>query len=443
MKKSIAVPILILALAAGAAAQTPPNEKSIAKAKVAPPSPDISTFQKVGSGLLDQFLDGVRELAATAPGTRGILEPRLSAMMSAAIRSRDENAIDYRFFDRYNKLLAVTRLIILPDDDRILGPIVDESIWQFIRDKTGDISAFHEDWIKGGPKAVNLVAKALAAELIDLQLYLDTLPRRAELQRKIEERMSGPAKGPAGSADDRPEPSAAPAAAPQGLRLHEELLLIALRDRQGTVASAATAKYALGAAILAELLLDKRVEIREEGKAEYVRLLDATPPGDSLLDDALARIAAAREPARLRTWIERFAGLKDLRARAAAGLVDRGVLRVERDKVAGLFDRTVYPQVDPRPERELTARLEAAVFGDEARVEPRTVLLVSLARNANLLPLVLDKGRLKDRKVRLERIQNGDLIGPAERQAVHAMQAARAFTAIAASTVVVSSGAHR
>jgi hypothetical protein len=42
------------------------------------------------------------------------------------------------------------------------------------------------------------------------------------------------------------------------LFLYEEVMLLALRDEEGTIASGTMYQYAIGAAILAELLLNKR-----------------------------------------------------------------------------------------------------------------------------------------------------------------------------------------
>ena len=51
------------------------------------------------------------------------------------------------------------------------------------------------------------------------------------------------------------------------LRLHEEILLLALRDEAGTIHSGTSLRYAVAGAVLAELLLEDRVRLEErEGK---------------------------------------------------------------------------------------------------------------------------------------------------------------------------------
>jgi hypothetical protein len=65
------------------------------------------------------------------------------------------------------------------------------------------------------------------------------------------------------------------------LFLHEEVMLLALRDEKGTIASGTMYQYAIGAAILAELLLNKRVSVEESKKAKLVNLTSSTPLGES------------------------------------------------------------------------------------------------------------------------------------------------------------------
>jgi len=215
------------------------------------------------------------------------------------------------------------------------------------------------------------------------------------------------------------------------LHLHEEIMLLALRDRKGTVAASSTYTYAIGGAALAEMLLVGRIAIQQERKKTFVRLVDGRPFADPLLDACLGKLAASRKRAQIRTWVTRFAGTKNLKHLVAGRLAGKGILRVDQDKVLGIFTRTVYPELDPRPERALIARLEKAIFTDQNPVDVRTAVLVTLAHRADLLKLVIDRKRLKQRRERIERIGNGDLIGKATGDAIQAMQ-----TALMAATMV-------
>ncbi len=208
------------------------------------------------------------------------------------------------------------------------------------------------------------------------------------------------------------------------LYLHEEIMLLALRDEEGTVASGTMYQYAIGAAVLSELLLSERIVVDQPGKRKLVNLVSSTPLGESLLDHCLEKITAAKRRAALQTWVARFAGVKNLKHLVARQLCKRGILRADEDKVLLLFTRKIYPEVNPEPERELTERLRHAIFTDAQDVDPRTVVLVSLANSTSLLKVAFDKKELKTRKARIEQIVNGEITGKAAQQAIQAMQAA-------------------
>jgi hypothetical protein len=194
--------------------------------------------------------------------------------------------------------------------------------------------------------------------------------------------------------------------------------------------------YALGGAILTELLLRERVRITP-GKKDFVEPIDARETGDALLDEAFERIATSKRRARTRTWISRIANTKKLKHRIAGNLCRRGILAASEDKVLFLFTRRVYPEIRPEPEREILDRLTRAVFSDEPEVDARTVVLVALAHHSGLLRANFDRKRLKKRKARIERVINGDLVGRATKEAIEAVQAA-VMAALVTTTIVTT-----
>ena len=208
------------------------------------------------------------------------------------------------------------------------------------------------------------------------------------------------------------------------LFLHEEILLLALRDEEGTIASGTMYQYAIGAALLAELLLSKRIEVEQSGKRKLVNPIVSTPLGYPLIDECLEKIFVAKRRAVLQTWVSRFAGIKNLKNRVAQQLCRRGVLRADEDKVLLFFTRKIYPEINPEPERELIERLRYAVLTDTDDIEPRTVVLLSLASSTGLLKMAFNKKELKERKVRIKQIVNGEITGKAATEAIQAMQAA-------------------
>jgi hypothetical protein len=223
------------------------------------------------------------------------------------------------------------------------------------------------------------------------------------------------------------------------LSLHEEILLLALRDKEGTVAGGTYYSYALGGALLAELLLQRRIKIDESGRKKLVVVASSKPVGDPLLDECLEKVKTAKRRGSVQTWVGRFAGLKRLKHRVALGLCERGILKADEDTVLRIFKRKTYPEVDPEPERVLIKRLRQAIFTYTRELDPRTVVLVALAHSAGILKVVFDKKKLKGRKKRLEQIARGDVVGEATREVIQAMQAAVVVAAVVPAVVATSS----
>jgi len=208
------------------------------------------------------------------------------------------------------------------------------------------------------------------------------------------------------------------------LFLHEEIMLLALRDEEGTIASGTMYQYAIGAGVLAELLLNKRISVGEPRRKKLVDLISSQPLGEPLINQCLEKISNAKRRASLQSWVSRFAGVKNLKHRVALQLCERGILRATDDKILLIFTRKIYPEVNPEPERKLIERLRQAIFTDSRDVDPRTVVLVSLANSTGLLKVVFDKKELKGRKARIKEISDGEITGKAAKEAIEAMQAA-------------------
>ena len=207
------------------------------------------------------------------------------------------------------------------------------------------------------------------------------------------------------------------------LSLPEEIMLLALHDEKGTTGLESLYQYAIGGAVLAELLMRQRIRL-DSSKKKAVYLANAKPLGDPLLDDCLALVQKAKKPAAAPTWVSKFAGTKNLKHRLAMRLCDRGIISADEDKILLLFTRRIYPEIDPQPEREIVERLRRAIFSDTDRLDPRTAVLVALAHSAGLLATAFDKKDLKGRKDRIERIIEGDALGTATKEAIEAVQAA-------------------
>lgn len=223
------------------------------------------------------------------------------------------------------------------------------------------------------------------------------------------------------------------------LYLHEQILLLALRDEKGTIESrAGWYSLALGGALFSELLLAGRIAVAG-GKKSLVDLKGRAALHEAVLDECLDLLANAKRRRSATRWVQKFAGLKRLRHRVAEGLCRRGILKDAEDRILLLFTRKAYPTVDPGPERRLVAEMRDAVFGDAEAVDPRTSILVALAHATGLLRVHFERKELKARQERLERLANGDLASAATRAAVQAAQvAAMAAVTGAVTTAAVS-----
>ena len=209
----------------------------------------------------------------------------------------------------------------------------------------------------------------------------------------------------------------------ENLHLHEEVMLLALRDTEGTIATGAMYQHAMAGAIVAELLLSDRLALDASSRRKRIDVVDATPMGEPLLDECLAKMAAKRH-ASIRTWVSRFAAINNLKHRVARQLVRRGILRADEQQILLIFTRKIYPELNPEPERQLISRMRDAIFTDAADLDPRTVVLISLAHNTELLKTCFDRKELKSRKKRIKQIIDGEAAGKAAKEAIDAMHAA-------------------
>ena len=212
------------------------------------------------------------------------------------------------------------------------------------------------------------------------------------------------------------------------LFLYEEIMLLALRDEKGTIATGFPEQVVAGA-VIAELLLDNRISV-EDTRKQLVEIINERPVGDPVIDECLEKMATAKRRASLKTWVQRLAGVKNLRHKVARQLCDRGILRADEDKVLLLFKRRIYPEIDPMPEKKIIERLRTAIFTDHHRLDPRTVVLVSLASGSDLLRQPFGRKEIKTRKERIEQIANGDMTGKATKEVIAACQTALIIAAI-------------
>lgn len=208
------------------------------------------------------------------------------------------------------------------------------------------------------------------------------------------------------------------------LHIYEEILLLALRDKKGTMLFGINYPQALAGALLAELLLINKIEIESSGKRKFVKLVNQKSTRNTLLDECIGKIASAKRRARPQNWVMRFANISKLKHKAAQSLCRKRILKMEEDKVLLLFSRKIYPELNPVPEKKLMEKMQTAIFGNSKEIDPETVILISICNSTGILRQIFDKSKLKERKSRIKDITTGNLIGQATKDAIEAMQAA-------------------
>ncbi|MBO1073980.1 GOLPH3/VPS74 family protein [Roseomonas marmotae] len=192
------------------------------------------------------------------------------------------------------------------------------------------------------------------------------------------------------------------------LTMPEEILLLMLDDDTGRLhdSAAPAGDYALAGAILAELALEQRIDT----DPPRLRLRDASPTGDDVLDDVLARIQAEPKPRDSRWWLDLL--VRDIERYRNAyfdRLVRKGVLRAEEGRFLWIFAERRYPVISDKEEREVKARLMSVIFED-GPPSPRDSLLIGLTRAAGLFPLLLAPGELQHAQARIEAVSRHEAL---------------------------------
>jgi hypothetical protein len=231
------------------------------------------------------------------------------------------------------------------------------------------------------------------------------------------------------------------------LRLHHELLLLALHDRKGTHAFGKLIEIGLGGALFTELLFEERIRLAATGRRGRDLVEVAGASADSarvahgahsrsargghgardhqrpLLDEAVERLAGKRRKSP-KTAVSSLARLPKLRHRIARELCRMGMLRESEDRILLLFRRRIYPTVDPGPERTLVARVRD-VLEERAEPDERTTALVMIADATDVLRALASKQELKAYRARIDALRSAGQ-GSATYEAVKAAEAAAA-----------------
>jgi hypothetical protein len=195
----------------------------------------------------------------------------------------------------------------------------------------------------------------------------------------------------------------------KNLNLAEELLLLAVHEKKGTVLLRAQTAlpYGLAGALFIELV--EAGLLRLEGKN-----LIAAPSAyaqDELLEEVLAKVRTSKRVHSLKSWVLRMgrSGGK-IKKKLLTRLVEKRILQREEHRVLGIFPTVNYPEADSRPEFEIRRRTSAAILRGGTRDE-RTAALISLAYACDLIGLLFEKGERREAKRRAREITKSQPVG--------------------------------
>ena len=215
---------------------------------------------------------------------------------------------------------------------------------------------------------------------------------------------------------------------PQPLSLYQETMLLAIRDDKGTFSSGYFL-YAIAGTIISELLLVQRI-VAGSDKKQIVGVIDRTPTGDEILDEALCLIHESAKPKKMQHWVVKIANLPKLKHRIAQQLCKLGILHHDEKKVLWIFSQQRYPEVDGTYEDAIRRRMAEVMFNEDAKPDDRTAVLIAVASHASLLKANFSTEELRQYKKRIQQLSQGELLATkATHSAIKAMQAAVAIAA--------------
>ncbi len=199
------------------------------------------------------------------------------------------------------------------------------------------------------------------------------------------------------------------------LRFAEEIILILLDDEDGRFVR--IPRWSLNYALAGGILMDLAMENRIDTDLENLILVDSSPVGDSLLDPALAEIAAS-EQKDTRYWLEHLAEKgPEVREEALNRLVNEGILERQDDRFMWMFRSRRYPMVDGEAEREVKLRIMEVLFS-EMIPGPRDIMIICLVDACGIFRELLSKRQLGQVAGRIEQVRKLDIIGQAMSQAI-------------------------
>ena len=193
------------------------------------------------------------------------------------------------------------------------------------------------------------------------------------------------------------------------INIPEEIALLALGEDGEIHPKIKSPKFDI--VVAASILMDLALHNRIDTDRENIIPDKLEPMGDPILDIVIEEIKNKGGQVPIKEMIADLSLMGQFfRDEIARSLLSKGVLKVENKKVMWMFSKKVYPLVDDKPVKEVSARIRDLVFSDEIP-DPRDIVILSILKHADLLDILFTKKELEDYEERINQIAKMDMIG--------------------------------
>ena len=193
------------------------------------------------------------------------------------------------------------------------------------------------------------------------------------------------------------------------LNIPEELVLLAL-DESGEVHhkyKGPKSDIVIASAILMDLSLKHRIDTDQYNVIPDK--LDAL--NDPILDVIIDEIRNYGSVRPIKEWISELSLMGQFfRDEIIKSLLDKGILKVEEEKILWMFSKRKYPLVEDKEVKEVKARIRELVFSNEIP-DPQDIVIVSILKHADMLDILFTSIELEDFANRINQISKMDMIG--------------------------------
>jgi hypothetical protein len=211
------------------------------------------------------------------------------------------------------------------------------------------------------------------------------------------------------------------------LSFPEEIVLLLLDETDGDFMPLPESVFAIvmGGAALMDLALHNRIDT----DLEKMIVVDRTPVGDDILDDALKGLGKGKSELSIADALYDVAvSAEEYRSLALRRLIARGILNEVNGRHLWVFRTRRYPVIDNSEQQEVRARLRQLLLSNDIP-DPRDVVLVCLIDACALAGFVLSAAELDVASPRIEQLRKMDLIGQAVTKAASETEAIIKFAA--------------